>query len=378
MSEQDEASKTEEPTPKRLEESRQKGQVIQSRDVSNLIMISAGALVFFVFSPYMISRVLSVATVFFERPHDLRLDQKNFSIISQEVLLGIGFALLVPAILLIIAAIASGLAQFGLIFSGEPLKPKLDKISLIKGLGRVFSMKSVIEMIKGVFKICVISGILLIILWPEAYRIDRLVGTEISGQLATLDSLALRVVLAVIAVLSFIAIADYLYQRFDYMKKMRMTKQEVKDEFRNSEGDPHVKAKLRQIRQERARTRMMANVPTATVVVTNPTHFAVALKYDQTMMAPVVVAKGVDLIAQKIREVARENFVPIVENPPLARSLYATVELDHPIPSEQYKAVAEVIGYVMRLNKRAGGTGRAPRAAPSAVAAANLGNTPPQ
>jgi flagellar biosynthetic protein FlhB len=193
------------------------------------------------------------------------------------------------------------------------------------------------------------------VLIPELKQVDNYVSADVGTLLHALFLITLKLFAAVVGVLIVIAVADYLYQRYAFLKRNRMTKQEVKDEFKQMEGDPLIKGRLRQIRMEKARRRMMAAVPTATVVVTNPTHFACALKYDRTMPAPVLVAKGMDLVAERIRDIARKNFIPVVENPPLARTLFAAVEIDEEIPPEHYKAVAEVIGYVMRLRKRAAG-----------------------
>jgi flagellar biosynthetic protein FlhB len=220
----------------------------------------------------------------------------------------------------------------------------------MKGVQRLFSMKSIMEFVKGILKLAIITTVGIIILSPFFGTIDHLVGLPIGAAIDEMKILVTRLLVGILVVLFVIAGIDLMYQRYEHNKKMRMTKQELKDEYRQSEGDPHVKAKLRQLRQERARTRMMQAVPGADVVITNPTHYSIALKYDPEQNdAPIVVAKGVDDLALRIREVAKENDIMIMPNPPLARVLYDTVEVDEMVPPDHYKAVAEIISYVFKL-----------------------------
>jgi flagellar biosynthetic protein FlhB len=276
-----------------------------------------------------------------------------------ETFANLGLALLMPTVVIVLAAFTSGFIQNGLIFSTETIKPKLSKLSLSKGLKRLFSSRSVVEFVKGVFKIVIVSAVIVLLLWPEREVIFMVTSMDMIQFMGVLQSLAVRVLIGVLSIMTIIAVADYLYQKQQHTKELRMSKQELKEEYKQSEGDPMIKARLRQIRTERARRRMMSAVPDADVVVTNPTHYAVALKYDHdTMDAPVLLAKGIDSIAFRIREVAEENGIPVVENPPVARALYDNVDMDQPIPSEHYKAVAEIIGYVMGLkNKLPGARG---------------------
>jgi flagellar biosynthetic protein FlhB len=205
--------------------------------------------------------------------------------------------------------------------------------------------------VKGLFKLAIVGAVLTALLWPERHRLEALVDTDPAAILPVSRALSLRLLGAVVALLAVIAAADYLFQYRQWFERQKMSLRELKEEYKDSEGDPKIKAKIRQLRQSRMKKRMMAAVPQATVVVTNPTHFAVALKYERGMNAPLCVAKGVDSLARRIREVAGEHGIPVVENPPLARVLHATVEIDQEIPPEHYKAVAEVIGYVMRLKR---------------------------
>jgi flagellar biosynthetic protein FlhB len=373
MSEEDDASKTEEPSAKKLQDARDQGNVIQSKDVVNFAMLGASALVLTSFGAMMSNKVTLIARAFLERSWDIRVDDVNFTMIIGELVLSLAVALLVPMGILAVVAFSAFYLQFGLLFATKSIEPKLDKIDPIKGFGRLFSMRNLVEFLKGIAKIIVVGAASVFLLWPEMHSIDRFVLTDVGDMLSELNKLALSVIFLVVAIVGVIAGADYLYQRFAFMKQMRMSKHDLKEEFKNQEGDPHVKARLRQIRMEKAKQRMMAQVPEATVVVTNPTHYAVALKYDDGMPAPKVVAKGVDAVALRIREVANENSVPIVENPPLARTLYALVDLDKEIPPDTYKAVAELISFVMRRNQRSGGPSR-PLAA-GIMAATGIGGT---
>jgi flagellar biosynthesis protein FlhB len=251
----------------------------------------------------------------------------------------------------VLAAIAGNVIQHRLVWSTEALTPKLSKISLGAGLKRLFSKQALANFVKGLLKLALIGAIMTAVLWPERVRFDSMVRTDPARMLSITQSLALQALGAVVAVLALIAAADYLFQYRQWFERQKMSFRELKDEFKQTEGSPEIKAKIKQIRQQRSRKRMMAAVPSASVVITNPTHYAIALKYDRGMNAPLCVAKGVDLIARRIREVATENNVPVVENPPLARALHATVEIDQEIPPEHYQAVAEIIGYVMRVNR---------------------------
>ncbi len=263
----------------------------------------------------------------------------------------------IPILLLALAAIGGNLIQHRLVWSAEGLKPKLSKISPLGGLKRLFSKQALVNFVKGLVKLALLGTIMTALLWPQRHRLEMLVVTDPAAVLAYVQSASLELLGAVVAVLAIVAAADYLFQYRQWFERQKMSMRDLKEEFRQSEGDPMVKGKIKQIRQARMRKRMMAAVPTASVVITNPTHYAVALRYDQGMNAPLCVAKGVDAVARKIREVAIEHAVPVVENPPLARALHATVEVDREIPPEHYKAVAEIIGYVMRLRKSGGEVG---------------------
>jgi flagellar biosynthetic protein FlhB len=260
-------------------------------------------------------------------------------------------ALGVPLLLLMIAAIAGNLMQHRLVWSGESLKPKLSKISPLAGAKRVFGKQAAANFAKGIFKVAALGAVMSAILWPERHRLDAMVRFDPAAILGVTVSLTLQLMGAVVAMLALVAIADYFFQYRQWFERQKMSLREMKEEFKQSEGDPHIKGRIRQLRHARMKKRMMAAVPKASVIITNPTHYAVALSYDRGMSAPICVAKGVDTIALKIREVAKAHDIPIVENVALARALHATVEIDDEIPVEHYHAVAEIIGYVMGLKR---------------------------
>jgi flagellar biosynthetic protein FlhB len=361
---QDQSQKTEDPTQKRLTDAREKGQVASSREVNHWFMILAATLVVMVFMPGAMVDIKGLLTVFMEQPHAIGADAGNLRGLMATVLGKLLLALLPTLLLLVAAAVAAGLVQNGLIVSTEPLKPKLEKISIGKGLKRLFSAKSLVEFAKGVFKLTIVGAVATGILWPEVASLGHLASVEVLGGWDYMWLLAVKLLIGVLAIMSLIAGLDFLFQKFQHVTQMRMSRQDIRDEMKQTEGDPHIRARLRQIRRERAQKRMMQAVPRASVVIVNPTHFAVALKYElDDMNAPMVLAKGVDSLALKIREIAEANDVPVMENPPLARALYASAEIGDEIPAEHYKAVAEIIGYVMRLKGKLPGRPVKPKTA---------------
>lgn len=354
MSEQtDDAQKTEEPTPKKLDDARQRGNVARSMEVNTWLMLFAGTLIIAFIAPGLMTEVRNVATVFVERPDEFSLEFGNLVGLLVRATAAVSGALMLPAVIMIIFAIVTGVIQNGIVFSPKAIEPKLEKLSLIAGAKRMFSLRQVVEFVKGLIKILIVGLVAVLLLAPAFRGIDTTPTIDLSEMMGLLHEMVIELMVYVLAVLAVIAGIDLMFQRAQHRKRLRMTRQEVKDEVKQAEGDPHVKGRLRQIRMERARQRMMQAVPTADVVVTNPTHFAIALRYNQEETeAPVVVAKGQDFVAQKIREVAEENDIPIVENRPLAQALFRTSEIDQEIPTEHYKAVAEVISYVWRLRGR--------------------------
>jgi flagellar biosynthesis protein FlhB len=351
----DQSQKTEDPTEKRLADARKKGQGASSKEVANWFVLMAGAAIIVGMSPGMMSDIAKTLRPFVESPHLMSTDEGGAAMGLGAVVTDVGAALAMPLGLLVVAALASGFIQRGFQISAHSMKPELEKISVLKGLKRMFSLKSVAEFIKGILKIVIVGGIGAAILVPALNDIEKTMSMSALQFLDYLRDLVGPLLIGVVAVMTVIAGLDYVYQRYEFLKQMKMSHQEIKDEMKQTDGDPAIKGRIRQLRQERARKRMIAAVPDADVVLTNPTHYSVALKYETgAMNAPRVVAKGSDKVALRIREVAVENEVPVIENPPLARALFAATEVDEEIPLEHYQAVAEIIGYVWRLKGKMG------------------------
>jgi flagellar biosynthetic protein FlhB len=349
--ESDDTERSEDPTQKRLDEALERGDVVKSQEVSTWFVIAGGTLMLFAFSSTMSGAFSTSLRGLIANSYQLRVDGGGLLDLARQIEVETVAALAIPLLLLLLAALGGNVIQHRLVWSVESLKPKLSKISPVAGLQRLFSKQALANFAKGLIKLIIVAAVMTMQLWPERDRIESLVATDPKAVLPVTQSLSLKVLGAVVALLALIAAADYLFQYRQWFERQKMSLREMKDEFKQTEGNPLIKGKLRQLRVARARKRMMAAVPKASVVITNPTHFAVALQYERGMNAPICVAKGADLIARKIREIAEANGVPIVENPPLARALHATVEIDAEIPPEHYKAVAEVIGYVLRLNR---------------------------
>jgi flagellar biosynthesis protein FlhB len=350
---QDKSQKTEDPTERKLSEAHKKGEVAKSTEVTALFSLITATLVFAFYAGGMSTKLRITLSRFFELAHTRSFEAVDMTALYKEVIGIILFATLIPLCLILTGGILGNLVQHKPVWTAERMKPKVSKISPKAGLKRLFGAPSLVNFLKSIAKLVLVAAIVVAIMWPERDMLALVSTVEPSLILPIVQDLGLQILIAVIGVLTIIAILDFSFQKYNFMTQQRMTKQEVKDEFKQSDGDPKIKAKLAQIRAERSRTRMMAAVPEATVVIMNPTHYAVALKYDtDDMQAPICVAKGIDEVALRIRDTAEDNDVAVVENPPLARALFASVELDEEIPADHFKAVAEIIGYVMRLNKR--------------------------
>jgi flagellar biosynthetic protein FlhB len=349
--EHDAAEKTEDPTQKRLDDAHDRGDVAKSQEVNTWFMIAGAALVLSTFSGSIGGGILMPLRNVVANSWMIHADGPGLLALAQSLGVALIAALGVPLLLLMIAAIAGNMVQHRLVWSGESLKPKLSKISPLAGAKRVFGKQAAANFAKGIFKVAALGAVMTAILWPERHRLDAMVRFDPAAILGATVTLTLQLLGAVVAMLALVAIADYFFQYRQWFERQKMSLREMKEEFKQSEGDPHIKGRIRQLRHARMKKRMMAAVPQASVIITNPTHYAVALSYDRGMSAPVCVAKGVDSIALKIREVAKAHDIPIVENVPLARALHATVEIDDEIPVEHYHAVAEIIGYVMGLKR---------------------------
>lgn len=348
--EEDDAQKTEEPSEKKLAKAREKGQTASSQEVKSWAVLLAGTGAIMFMAPFMANQIRIIGTPFIAKPHDIPFSFEGIRGAITDVAIDLAAALAPFAVLVMVFAIAGNVLQSGLLLAPTKIKPDFSKLSLLAGVKRMFSAKGMVEFLKSIAKLVIVGVVTIGLSLPLLDDIDILPALPLHELLDRLVMVAIIIMTATVAVMTAIAALDFSFQKMQFTKQMRMSMQEVKDEHKQAEGDPQVKAKIRALRQQRARERMMANVPDADVVITNPTHYAVALQYDmQDMAAPKLIAKGIDSLAFRIREVAEENDVPIVENPPLARALHATVELDEEVPPEHFVAVAEVIGYVMRM-----------------------------
>ncbi|MDB5672985.1 MAG: flagellar biosynthetic protein FlhB [Alphaproteobacteria bacterium] len=349
----DKDQKTHDPTDKKLADARQKGDVALSSEMRHAVMFVGMLMVIGTMGAWAFTRLSQLMIGMWGGAADHAIDPRN----AQSLFTGVASSVVVAMGPMM--ATLTGLALLTLFLQGRPnlswsrVKPNFKKLAPWSGLARMFGPRAFVEFAKTLAKFGAVAIVCTTLLWPKVAGLERLVGAGPHEVGLVAGSLIRTMVKAVAMLAGAIALFDFIYQRRTYLAKMRMSLQEIKDEHKQSEGDPKIKGKIRQIQAQRARKRMMAAVPTASVIVTNPTHYSVALKYDHgAMNAPIVVAKGVDDVAFRIREVAKENGVPIVASPALARALFASVDIDHPIPTEHYAAVAEIIGYVMKLSRR--------------------------
>lgn len=348
---EDDSSKTEEASHKKLEEARKKGQIASSRELNHFFMMLGFTFFIFILASKLGRDTIHLLAPFITKADMFEMDAGAVNNTMRDLFAGFIGIMILPFLLTFVTALAPAIVQRKWVISTEQIKPKLSKISPLAGFKRIFGIKALIEFSKNFLKISVVCIICVAISLPYRNQLTHLLQNPSKMMMIDYSAqIAARILIAMCIFLFLLSIIDYLYQRFIIMKSLRMSKQEVKDEYKQQEGDPHIKGKLRQTRRDRAKKRMMANVPKADVVITNPTHFAVALKYDAaTMPAPIVLAKGADDVAARIRELAVSNKIPIIRNPPLARVLYDTTDIDDEIPIEHYQAVAKIIGYVYRL-----------------------------
>ncbi|PHS78278.1 MAG: flagellar biosynthesis protein FlhB [Rhodospirillaceae bacterium] len=350
MADEDDSQKTEEPTERKLSQAREKGQVSSSQEIKSWAILMGGAGAMALTFPWMMDGLAGYLVGYIENANVIIVEPGTMVSILTDSLYEMGYYLAPTFAILMVMAILSNVAQVGFLIALKKIQPELKKISLIGGVKRMFSLRSVIEFLKGIFKLSILGSVVFFMAVPWFDDVIVMPDMEIGHVLERLFAVSMSIMAGAIMVMTAVAVIDYTYQKFDFMKSMRMSHKDLKDEYKDTEGDPMIKARIRKLRMERAQQRMMSNVPDADVVITNPTHYSIALKYKMDdMRAPVLLAKGVDSLAFRIREVAKENDVPIVENAPLARALYASVELDEEIPMEHYQAVAEVIGYIMKL-----------------------------
>lgn len=342
--------KTEKATPKKRQDARKKGQVAKSQDLSGSVVLLSAFLCLLMFGGYMKERLISLfSDVYF---HRLNMDVTQENVMTMFGDYAVQILLLLAPILLVIVVMAAvaNYAQVGFLLTGEPLKMQLKKLDPIQGFKRIFSMRSLVEFLKSLLKLTIIGYLVYSTIWGERGNIASLGHVTIEDAFYFTSRITMNLGLKIGAALFVLAVLDYMYQKYDHEKNLKMSKQDIKDEYKKMEGDPLIKGKIRERQRRMALQRMMQEVPKADVIITNPTHFAVALKYEGSEMdAPQVVAKGQDYVALRIREIAKENGVIIMENKPLARALFQRAEIGDSIPADLFQAVAEVLAYVYRM-----------------------------
>jgi flagellar biosynthetic protein FlhB len=346
--------KTERATPKKREEARKKGQVPKSREVASTTVFLAVLLTIYFYGPVFLGNILNMMRGFLSQATTIQVTTATFNLLTQQVL----YQLLLILTPILAAAFLSGLfgnvVQFGFLLTGEPLVPKLEKLNPLKGLGRMFSKHTLVELAKSIAKVVLVGYLAYLVVRKEFFlSLPALGDMDVGSILVYVSRVSYKILLHALWFMIILSILDYLFQRWQYEEKLKMTKQEVKDEYKQREGDPQIKARVRSIQREMARKRMLAEVPHADVVITNPTHLAIAMKYDPSRgPAPRVIAKGADFLAEKIRRLAEEHKVPLVEDKHLARTLYKAVKIGDFIPESLFKAVAEILAYVYSLKGR--------------------------
>ncbi len=342
--------KTEEPTARRLQEARKKGDVAKSMEVPSAAVLFAGLITLYMSSEYILGQMYIVIKHYLGNAHTVEVTRESMTVIAKDSMYSAGLILAPLMAVIFTVALVANYAQVGVLFTAEKITPKFENLDVIKGVGKLFSKQTLANFVKSIAKLTTVALVAYFEIKKAYPSLLPLMDQPPISILAFMAKVAFWIFLKCALIIAVLAIADYAFQRWQFMEKMKMTKQEVKDEAKQTEGDPHVKGRIRSIQMQMARQRMMAEVPTADVVITNPTRLAVALKYDQaSMTAPTVVAKGAGFVAKRIKEVAAENGVPLVEDKPLAQALYHNVEIDQPIPDNLFQTVAEVLAYVYGL-----------------------------
>jgi flagellar biosynthetic protein FlhB len=344
--------RTEPGSSRRREEAREKGRVAKSRDVTSTAILFAALIYFYFNVSGFVEKLMSVLVSIFRSVGQTTLSTDNMPSLLSGLMVKVFFIMAPLLGVIFLVSIVANVAQVGFLISPSSIQPELSKLDPMNGLKRLFSLNSLVELIKNILKMIVIGFVAYIVLRGETDGFMLLADQTPFSFLFYLGRITFKIILTIGWVLLAISIVDYAYQRWEFEKGLKMTKQEVKDEMKNTEGNPQIKSRIKKLQREMARRRMMAAIPKADVVITNPTHLAIAIKYDQHKeIAPRVVAKGADFIAEKIREIARKNAVPIVENKPLAQVLYKMVDVNDVIPENLYRSVAEVLAYVYGLRK---------------------------
>lgn len=347
--------KTEAATPKRRHESREKGQVAKSRELVTAVLLLVTFLAIRSFADSIFNNLAELLRFFLSTPINTENAINPGDLTNVFIYCAVTFIKVMAPILLITAlvAIVANYLQVGFIFTGKPLIPKFSKLNPIEGFKNIFSKNALVEFLKSLMKVGIVVYVIFSYLKDNFIIIPELLGMDMMSTASFIGNAIINMGIRVSTVLFIIAVFDYAYQFWQFEKKLKMSKQEIKEEYKMTEGNPQIKSKIREKQRQMSLKRMMTEVPKADVVITNPTHFAIAIKYDASKSeAPMVLAKGKDLIAQKIKEIAKDSKVPIIENKPLAQALYKTVDIGEMVPSELYKAVAEVLAFVYNLKNK--------------------------
>ncbi|MGO4543891.1 flagellar biosynthesis protein FlhB [Paenibacillus sp. 2TAB23] len=345
--------KTEQATPKKKDEARKKGQVAKSADLAGSFILLFVFMSFIMLGSYFKQHIMMLFGNLFEDWLLMDLTVGNVLSLFTEITIEMLLILLPVFVIAILVGILGNIVQFGFLLTGEPLKMKLEKVNPINGFKQIFSAKTLVEFLKSVLKLLIVGVLVYLAISKEWERILVLAGLPIQQIFSFTAGLTVKLGIEIGAVLTALALADYFYQRYEHNKSLKMSKQDIKDEHKKSEGDPLIKGRIRERQRRMAFQRMMQEVPNADVIITNPTHFAIALKYDASKMeAPKIIAKGMDHVALRIREIAKENGVVMMENKPLARALYERAEIGDVIPPDLFQAVAEVLAYVYKMKGR--------------------------
>ncbi|MDH4098957.1 MAG: flagellar biosynthesis protein FlhB [Nitrospirota bacterium] len=363
---EDDQERTERATDKKREEARKKGQVARSQEVLSALVLFGGMMTLYFMGAYIVHQMASYMKPALVQSTSLHLNQANVYGLLIKHLSNLLYMLIPLWLVVIMLGVAGNIMQVGVSFSSEVLSPKFERLDPIKGLKNIFSVRTLMEAAKSLLKVGFLAYASWWLIKKQIAEFPALTHLSVWDILVYTGKFSFRLFLVLGVVMVAIAVIDYAIQKYNFEKSIRMTKKEIRDEMKESEGDPQVKARIRSLQREMAKKRMMQEVPKADVVITNPTHFAIAIKYDPlSMAAPQVVAKGTELIAQKIKEIAKEHKVPVVENKPLAQTLYKTVEIGQFIPPNLFQAVAEVLAYVYKLKKKIPGNLGRQRVIPS-------------
>ncbi len=352
-SEEDKDQRTEDPTAKRLQDTKEKGQFANSKEVSSVFVLLASILAFYFAGTFTFRNIMEVSSYIFSEINGLEVTQSGvyllFQLVTKEILIT-----LAPIVVTIMffGLLANLIQTGGPNFSLKPLEPKFSKLNPLKGVKRLFSKNSLVELVKSIFKIGVVGYVAFSIVKEEFGQIPYLMDMETWQILTYISTIALRIMTHVFWILVLLAILDYGFQFYTFRENLKMTKKELKDERKQTDGDPQIKARIKSVQYQLARKRMMAEVPKADVIITNPTHIAVAIQYVKGELAPKVIAKGSGHIAQRIKEIAKENDIPLVEDKPLAQLINKTLEIGNMIPANLFKAVAEILAYVYKLKRK--------------------------